>query len=756
MWAGYKNFDHFFEASQLTEFLQEVAECDIYTVKAGKKISYINCPASFDIEVSSFLDKDGEKMACMYLWGFNLNGSSIYGRTWDEFFSILNTVVDFMGISLERRLIVYVHNLGYEFQFIRKRITWAKEKGKDKIFAIKERRPVYALAESGIEFRCSYFLSNYSLAYIGDKLLVNYPVKKAVGDLDYYKIRHAGTKISKKELWYQIQDVQVVSAYIQEKIEQDGDISKIPLTNTGYVRNYCRNQCFGAGLSEEIQRKKINQYRELMKSLTITSEQEYRQLRDAFAGGYTHASAMHSGQVLVDIGSADRASAYPFEMLAKKFPMSRGVFLGSITREQAEFFCQHYCCLFTVHIKGIYSIFEYDSYISVSKCTMISKDYVANNGRLVDADEIQITITEQDWEIIKQVYDWDEAYFHAFRIYERGYLPKDFILAVLELYSNKTVLKGIDEKMVEYMVSKNMLNSSFGMAVTSIVRDEFYYSDNDWHKDEADTASQLLSYNKNFNRFLFYAWGVWVTAYARNSLWKAILEFGDDYVYADTDSIKGKNFDKHKDWFEIANLNCRVAIKQMCAHYNIPLEKARPVDSKGRPKDLGVWEMEKPYAKFKTIGAKRYLYEYVDGELLMTVSGLNKYEVIPYLLNTKTAYQSKADYDFFKLAYSRDARKEKESKKAMNKLKQLRLDKKISYDAIFNDFQDGLYIPEGYTGKLTMTYIDRPKAAICTDYLGDERIVYEFSAVHAQPQDYYMSQHEDYLRFIQGIQDASL
>ena len=194
----------------------------------------------------------------------------------------------------------------------------------------------------------------------------------------------------------------------------------------------------------------------------------------------------------------------------------------------------------------------------------------------------------------------------------------------------------------------------------------------------------------------------------------------------------------------------------MCLHYGIPLEKARPCDSKGRPKDLGIWDMEKPYAKFKTIGAKRYLYEYEDGELLMTVSGLNKYEVIPYLLNTKTAYQSKADYDFFKLAYSQDARKEKESKKAMEKLKQLRLDKKISYDAIFNDFQDGLYIPEGHTGKLTMTYIDKPKAAVCTDYLGNERIVYEFSSVHAQPQDYFMSQHEDYLRFIQGIQDASL
>lgn len=756
MWTGYKNFDHFFEASQLVDFFKEVSETELSEVRGGRNYTYINCPCAFDIEVSSFLDKDGEKMACMYLWGLNLNGSSIYGRTWDEFFHVLNEIVEFLGISLSRRLIIYVHNLGYEFQFLRKRILWAKEKGKDKIFAIKERRPVYALAESGIEFRCSYFLSNYSLAYIGDNLLVNYPVKKAVGDLDYYKVRHSETPLTQKEILYQIQDVQVVASYIQEKIEQDGSIAEIPLTNTGYVRNYCRNQCFGAGLSPEIQKKKLNNYRELMKCLSITSEQEYDQLKKAFGGGFTHASAMHSGNVMLNVGSADRTSAYPYEMLAKTFPMSRGVYLGKVTSQQADFFCSHYCCLFTVVIKGLSATFEYDNYISVSKCSSLSTDYIANNGRVVEADFLQITITEQDWEIIKLTYEWDSVEFISFRIYERGYLPRDFILAVLELYSNKTTLKGIDEKQVEYMVSKNMLNSSFGMAVTSIVRDEFYYSENDWHKDEADVASQLVSYNKGFNRFLFYAWGVWVTAYARNSLWHAILEFGDDYIYADTDSIKGKNFSKHETWFKIANLNCKLAIKKMCDYYNIPIEKARPVTSKGVPKDLGVWEIEKPYAKFKTIGAKRYLYEYEDGELLMTVSGLNKYEVIPYLLNKKTAYQSKEDYEFFKLAYSQNSRLAEKSKAAMNKLKQLRLDKSISYDAIFNDFKDGLYIPAGYTGKLTMTYIDKPKAAICKDYLGNEKVVYEYSSVHASPQDYMMNQNEDYIRFINGIQDASL
>ena len=49
---------------------------------------------------------------------------------------------------------------------------------------------------------------------------------------------------------------------------------------------------------------------------------------------------------------------------------------------------------------------------------------------------------------------------------------------------------------------------------------------------------QLSSYNSNFNRFLFYAWGVWVTAHARNNLLQNLIKFDEYIVYTDTDSLK--------------------------------------------------------------------------------------------------------------------------------------------------------------------------------------------------------------------------
>ena len=173
-WTGYKK-GQVYKASQLADALKEAFEEQQVDIVEDNRVFYYNCPASFDIETSSFYNEDGEKRACMYIWQMGFNGTVIYGRTWEEWLNCLEQLVDYLELDETHRLIIYVHNLGYEFQFIRKFFDW------DKVFAIKQRRPVYALCK-GLEFRCSLFLSNYALAYIGDNLLHKYPVKKLVGD----------------------------------------------------------------------------------------------------------------------------------------------------------------------------------------------------------------------------------------------------------------------------------------------------------------------------------------------------------------------------------------------------------------------------------------------------------------------------------------------------------------------------------------------------------------------------------------------
>ena len=122
--------------------------------------------------------------------------------------------------------------------------------------------------------------------------------------------------------------------------------------------------------------------------------------------------------------------------------------------------------------------------------------------------------------------------------------------------------------------------------------------------------------------------------------------------------------------------------------------------------------MEKPYKRFKAVGAKRYMYEYEDGTMNMTVSGLNKKHAIPYLLESNDN----------------------------------------NHDMIFERFGEGMFIPAGHTGKLTLTYIEEELQGTLVDYLGNSAPFHEMSAIHMEPQSYFMSLISDYTKFLRGVQ----
>ena len=455
---------------------------------------YFNCPCSFDIETSSFYE-GSDKRACMYLWGFGLNGFCLYGRTWDEFMQLCQQLSDILGLSDTKRMICYVHNLAYEFQFFRKRFKWLN------VFSIRERKPIYALSALGIEFRCSYLLSGYSLENLG-KQLQRYKVKKAVGSLDYDKIRHSETPLTEEELYYQQQDIVVVMAYIKECIENEGNnITYIPLTKTGYVRRYCRNACLYAG-----KHHRLNQsYNRLMKSLTLTPE-VYSMLKRAFQGGFTHASCFASGKTMEDVSSYDFTSSYPYCMIAFKYPMSKAEQIEIEDEEQLKRNLETYCCLFDIEIFNLRPKLYTDHPLSRYKCYDL-REVQEDNGRIVRAGHLYTTITEQDYFTLKDFYTWDYMRIGTFYRFQRSYLPKSFVKAILKLYGDKTTLKGVTGKEQEYVLSKGMLNSCYGMCVTDIVRPEYKY-DTDWRTDPADDEKQIEAYNKGRKRFLYYPWGV--------------------------------------------------------------------------------------------------------------------------------------------------------------------------------------------------------------------------------------------------------
>ena len=127
-------------------------------------IEYYNIPCSFDTETSSFYE-NGEKRAIMYTWQFGIDGYVILGRTWSELDILFNKINNILLLDVEHRILIcYVHNLGYEFQFMRKHLSW------NNVFCVDSRTPVKAQSNNGILFKCSYLLSGCNLETVGNNL----------------------------------------------------------------------------------------------------------------------------------------------------------------------------------------------------------------------------------------------------------------------------------------------------------------------------------------------------------------------------------------------------------------------------------------------------------------------------------------------------------------------------------------------------------------------------------------------------------
>ena len=632
----------------------------------------------------------------MYEWTLGINGYVLIGRRWEEFMTVCEYIHKSYSLDDKNILIIYVHNLSFEFQFLRKRFNWKS------VFSLDERKPIRALTDMGIEFRCSYLLSGYSLAKLAEQL-TEYSVEKMVGDLDYNLVRHAETPLTEKELKYCINDVLVAMAFIAEKIHKDGDITQIQLTKTGYVRDYCRKECFWHHGSRKDNEKVYYAYRKLINSLTLTPI-EYAQLKRVFMGGFTHANHFYVDKILHNIRSFDFTSSYPAVMCSEMFPMSNPEHIVLKSKEEFLENLENYCCMFDIEFSQLESRIEYEHPLSKSKCATI-EGYIEDNGRIVYADRAVTSLTELDYKTFSKFYKWKNCRIFNFRRFKKGYLPKDLILSVLKFYGDKTKLKGVEGKEVEYLNSKENANSTYGMMVTDICRDEIVYTD-EWGTMPADIDEIISRYNKSRNRFLYYPWGVWITAYARYNLFSGILAFGNDYVYSDTDSIKVRNYKKHIKYIQFYNKVIKYKLDMCLSHYGIPTELTAPKTIKGVTKQLGEWDDEGMYSRFKTLGAKRYMTE-KDGKISLTVAGLNKHVAIPYLLD------------------------------------------KFG-DRIFENFTDELYVPPEHTGKLTHTYLDYEQSAIVEDYLGNIEPIHELSSIHLSPCDFTLSLTENFKKYLQG------
>lgn len=548
---------------------------------------YLEKVLAFDIETST-VEYEESYAAYMYVWQcavFDENTVFI-GRTWEEY----NYFITAIQRHYQCRIVVYVHNLSYESQFMR------LEHNVVEYFCTDERYPVRLLTDKGIEYRCSWKLSNMSLAKFTEKSDAKYTKQ---GDYNYREVVLPSDKLSVSQYEYQYCDAAGLIESINKRLEQH-NVLTIPLTSTGYVRERVRKALKA--------HEKENRAYFLR---TEIGEDEYVLCKMARRGGNTHANAYYSGQIIKNVRSRDKKSSYPYEMCTKHFPMG-------LRMESPHNFDWHYeqgrHVVFEVAFEGIElkDPIGFIPYLSVAKAR-IKKNVIADNGRLIKADLYVCAMTEVDYTIVTNQYTFSARHILQMCTAESEMLPRDLRKTIMAYFAEKEALTGKDEYLRDR--KKNEINGIFGMMLTDMIHDEIIYNNKGdelyERKKMTDIESELVAYYKNRKNFAAYQQGIYVTAYARASLQEGLDITAEDTIYTDTDS--NKYIGDHESEFEKINER----IKEEAETFDV-----KPYLPSGEY--LGVWEYEGMYREFATCGAKKYGYIAEDGEFHITIAGCNK------------------------------------------------------------------------------------------------------------------------------------
>ena len=563
-----------------------------------KSVSYLDCVCAFDIETTT-ISHNGKEINFMYIWQFQIDTDvTIYGRTWSEFKLFMDRLRHQLG---KNQLVVYVHNLSYEWQYIKSVFTF----GQDDVFATDSRKVIKCIINNAFELRDSYILTNMSLDAFTRKMNVEHQKLSGI-EFNYDKIRYPWTRLSEKELLYCLNDVRGLVEAVKAQMDRDGDtLYTIPLTSTGYPRR-------------EMKRAMKHYSREALRKMQPDYDQ-YLLLRDAFRGGNTHANRYYSGKIVdsklihARILSADRSSSYPDVLMNCKFPMA-GWRRGEATAENLRNLIKNgYAVMFRAEFTDIRLKDQWwpVPYLSTDKCS--AAGVLVDNGRIISAAVCRTALTDVDFRILLYEYEFTGIRIQELYFTDYDYLPKAMRAVIAEYYDQKTALKGDQDPFNKllYDKSKAVLNGLYGMMAQDPVKENIIWTGSEFVVSE-DDPEEILKKNTR-NAFLNYAWGVWCTAWARYRLEQGIIIAGpQDFIYCDTDSVK---YVDHGQSWETFNEQARKASEASgaCAY-----------DSNQNLHYMGVYEPDDEYMRFSTLGSKRYAYEDMTGDLHITISGVSK------------------------------------------------------------------------------------------------------------------------------------
>ena len=647
------------------------------------KIKYNNLIYSFDIETTTITDSNPH-ITDVYLSNFTSMdfttgeiNKPLFLRSWNE----INDFLYFLNNKAkdDEKTLIFVHNLGYEFDGLIKNCEFVKKNfnNKNSLF-VKSRIPLFIRLDN-IEFRCSYRLLNNSIKTIG----LNLGYEKL--EIDYNKRYFSFSDLPAEEYEYNARDTEIVlRAIYNEKNQWDwlNDINDLPLTFTGFSRK--NNQEINS-IEDRKLFLKNTMYQKKFKKENI----EF--LERVYQGGYTHANAFFINKPLKNIHSFDLSSSYPASMLLRKYPK-----FFKKARLKDEYLTEYFKRIIKLNK-------EINSYSRPFKIAFLSKLKIENvkakkfeknlilpisyskvdepenvkidNGRIFEAGSIIIYVNEIDFFLIQQFYDFEikEVYnLYLTRDYE--FLPHYIRNSVEKYLDEKSTLKKIKKKVDNqeelsisdffnenvgnfifskdkiinilkikgdefkrnigtlYQKSKEKLNSQYGINCQKLIPVDVSYNPiiDEFQLTQKDYIEEKVLYRD-------FVYGIYITSYSRLSLFQVAIELlkkkNINLIYSDTDS-----------WKIQGNLD---VINDVIDRYN---KYVIDNSESNRYYKIGTFDYEGTYNYFSTLGCKKYINA-DKKKVYVTIAGINKHTTSE---NLSILYKD-LNYDFSlfcKIAFS--------------------------------------------------------------------------------------------------------
>ena len=654
-----------------------------------KETGYIDMGAAFDIETTSYFSEKYTKfMGTMWHWQFGLDDLTITGRTWEEFISFIEMLQK--RIPEGQKLLVWVQNFSFEFQWIKALLPWKqKEDSSYEVFAKSDRDIIYAVS-GNIEFRDSLVLTQMPLKSFQKNFKTK--VGKLSGDLDYKRMRTYKTKdISNSEMAYNINDVQVLTSffhvYIKPQFLDNG--YKIPLTATGIVRDEMKRNFLECDAAYKKKYRKEIRY-------SMPSRELYLVIRQfGFRGGLVHANTSACNECIEENEddlprSKDLKSAHPSHELQDPMPMKykrKNVKYWDIFVKEV---------LGDINNKGFFAEFTFTNIRaagwhcieSKNKLVDYSSDAIFENGRLASASKITVWLMELDFLNYLDMYEWDALQCNCIYTCEKKMLPEFMRKTICHYFDTK---EHMPKDSLEYGVAKRKLNSTFGFCATGLVEQELQFNPKTNKFEESPEIKTYDSLTKNL--LLLPQWAMQIAAGTRRDICRALKATGVDSLYYDTDSDKVRHPEKYEEWFLKFNSE--------------KMEKNKKMDTFGYDPNtflrLGCFEDEYEMTKFQVLGAKRYIVEFKNDkgemETHVTIAGVKKGSLEDYCEK-----EGLSIWEYF-TAYLTPPNKR-------NK-KQIKV----------------LEIPRDRSGKTTTVYTDEAFDDYLVDFNGDGAEIHEESCV---------------------------